>query len=90
MNTFNVVVGRHKIGASFVARSKNNLRATTQSMRQRAKMVVQQQTASTGKRPDSKAVGLPAALIAGGGRRWIISCRESRGSCCHAPAPARL
>jgi hypothetical protein len=42
-----------------VARSKNN-RATTQSMRQRAKMVVQQQTA-TGKRPDSKAVGLPSS-----------------------------
>ncbi|EFX68123.1 hypothetical protein DAPPUDRAFT_330424 [Daphnia pulex] len=45
-----------KIGTSFVARSNNN-RATTQSMRQRAKMVVQQQTA-TDKRPNSKAVGL--------------------------------
>ncbi|XP_046643417.1 neuropeptide F receptor-like [Daphnia pulicaria] len=50
----------HKIGTSFVARSKNN-RATTQSMRQRAKMVVQQQTA-TGNRPNSKAVGLHKAV----------------------------
>jgi hypothetical protein len=37
--------------------------------------------AADGNRQTARLQNNGTALIAGGGRRWIISCRESRGSC---------